>query len=168
MEYLPMKRSYASAVTAKFTVRTLPSVSPEWPDLDRPGPSHRVSGRDLDRLLEAAALDDVEPADRLFAFDERTICDDGLSVADADRAGSAGRSQLIAGDPAAARLEVVEPRKAFLIRGGTWIGLGLSIHLLGVPADEHQELHFALLPSCLPSFLWTTNAPDQNRQSRAR
>src|SRR2546429_551223 len=85
------------------------------------------------RKLTPAALNDAHPADRLFAFDERTIGDDRLSVADADRAGSARRSQLVACDPSATRLEVVEPRKALLIRSGIWIGLGLSVHFLGVP-----------------------------------
>ena len=73
------------------------SVPPEWPHLDRPRPRNRVPGRDLDGLLKAAAFDDVESADGLFALDERTICDDGLPVADADGTGPARWGKLVAG-----------------------------------------------------------------------
>jgi len=68
-----------------------------------------VAGRDLDRLLEAAALEDVEAADHLFGLGERAVGDDRLPVADADGPGSVRRSQPVAGDPDAARLEVVQP-----------------------------------------------------------
>jgi hypothetical protein len=40
-----------------------------------------MSGGDLDGLLEAAALDDVEPAERLLGFGERTVGNDRLPLA---------------------------------------------------------------------------------------
>src|SRR5207253_2053782 len=89
------------------------------------------------------ALDNVEPADRLLRLGERTVGDERLPVADADRAGPARRGQLVAGDPDAARLEVVQPREALLVRAFSRVGLGLGVHLLGVPADQHQEFHGA-------------------------
>jgi hypothetical protein len=60
------------------------SVPPEWPHFDRPVLGSGVPGRDLNRLVQAAALDDVEPADYLLGLGERTISDDRLPVADAD------------------------------------------------------------------------------------
>ena len=60
------------------------SLSPERPDLDRPHLSQRVRGRDLDRLVHAAALDEVEPADHLLGLGKRTVGDKRLPVADAD------------------------------------------------------------------------------------
>jgi hypothetical protein len=39
---------------------------------------------DLDGLLEAAARDDVEPAERLLGLGERTIGNDRLPLANAD------------------------------------------------------------------------------------
>jgi hypothetical protein len=58
-----------------------------------------MPGGDLDGLLQAAALEDVEPADRLLGLGERPVGDDRLPVANADGARSARRRQLIAGDP---------------------------------------------------------------------
>src|SRR5436309_1070409 len=43
-----------------------------------------VSGRVLDGLLHAAALDEVEPADHLLGLGKRTVGDKRLPVADAD------------------------------------------------------------------------------------
>jgi len=48
-----------------------------------------VPGRDLDSFLEAPALDDVEPSDRLFGLGEGTVGDERLPVADADGAPAA-------------------------------------------------------------------------------
>src|SRR6266498_5799348 len=97
--YSNAERSAATALSSGAW-----SVPPEGPDLDRPRLCDRVPGRDLDGLLQAGALDDVEPADRLLCRDERTVGDDCLPLADADGAGPARRSQLVAGDPAAPRL----------------------------------------------------------------
>ena len=120
----------------------MPAVTfPERPDLDRPRFGDWVSGRDLNGLVEAVALDDVEPADCLLGLHERTVGDDRLPATDADGAGPARRSELVAGDPAPPGLEVVKPRKALLIRGVSRSGLRLGVHLLRVPADKHQELH---------------------------
>ena len=69
---------------------------------------------------------------------------------DADGAGSARRSQLVASHPDSAGLEIVEPRKALVVSSVTRRSrLGLSVHLLRVPAHQHQELH---RPS--PSSFW--------------
>ena len=72
-----------------------------------PRPRDRVFGRDLDCLVQAAALDDVEPADGLLSLDERAVGDDRLPVADADGAGRgftnyatwAGVGKSLAADP---------------------------------------------------------------------
>jgi hypothetical protein len=50
-----------------------------------------VPGRDLDGLLQAAALDDVEPADRLPGLGERTVGDERLPVTDTHGRGAARR-----------------------------------------------------------------------------
>src|SRR5438552_4007980 len=103
-----------------------------------------MSGRNLDCLRHAGALDDVEPADRLLCLDERAVRDDRLPVADADGSGPARRRQLVAGHPAVPRLKVVQPGKAFRLGSLGGIGLRLGVHLLNVPADQQQELHIAL------------------------
>jgi hypothetical protein len=83
---------------------------------------------DLDGLLQAAALDDVEPADRLLRLGERTVGDDCLPVADTDGACVARRSQLVAADPDAPRLEVVQPAEKLFVSGVGRVGLGLGVH----------------------------------------
>src|SRR5439155_21358600 len=88
-----------------------------------------------------------------------------LPVADTDRAAPARRSKLVAGDPASPRLEVVQPRKALCTRGVGRIGLGLGVHLLGVPADKHQELHVGSLQFDLRPDMWTTSAAGRNRHA---
>ena len=55
----------------RFPTENGRSAPPERPDLDRPHLGHRVPRRDLDRLLEAAALEDVEAADDLLGLGER-------------------------------------------------------------------------------------------------
>src|SRR4029453_12806442 len=92
------------------------SVSPEGPHLDRPGLGYGMCGRDLDGLVQAAALDDVEPADRLLGLRERPVGDERLPPANAHGAGPSRRRQLVAGDPDAPGLEVVDPGKALVVR----------------------------------------------------
>src|SRR3954468_13302364 len=120
-------------------------------------------GGDLDGFLDAPAFDDVEPADRLFRFNEWTVHDGRLPVAHPDGARSTRRGQLVAGDPSPARLELVEPRKALLFRWLSGVGLRLGVHPLGVPADEHQEFHrrSSILNSL---YARTTNWLERNRQ----
>src|SRR5438874_13569333 len=88
-----------------------PSVAPEWPHLDRSELRDWMAGGDLDCFLEAVALDEVEPADRLLRLRERAIGDELLPVAYTHRAAAPWRRQLVTGDPSAACLQVVEPRK---------------------------------------------------------
>ena len=64
----------SSGLTTRAHGRTVPrSVPPERPDFDRPELRNRMPGGDLDGLLEAPALDDVEPADRLLRLGERAV-----------------------------------------------------------------------------------------------
>src|SRR2546423_4961666 len=105
------QRTHADSMTARSS-----ALAPERPDLDRPHLGDRVCGRDLDGFLQAAALDQVESAEGFFGRDERTVCDQCLPVADADRAGAPRRRQLVAYDPGAPRLELVEPGEALLVR----------------------------------------------------
>jgi hypothetical protein len=58
-----------------------------------------MPARELDRLVQAAALEDVEAADRLLRFRERAIGHDRLSVADADAARPPRWGELVPGDP---------------------------------------------------------------------
>ena len=67
--------------------------------------------------------------------------DDRLPVTDSDRARATRRRQLVAGDPDALRLDFIQPGKALLVRSVGWIGLGLGVHALEVPADQHHESH---------------------------
>src|SRR5438067_1676246 len=90
------------------------SLPPQRTHLDRAHLGNRVRGRDLDGLLEAAALDQVEAADRLLRRHERTVSDDRLAVTNPHGAATPRRRQLVARDPRALRLELVEPRKALL------------------------------------------------------
>jgi hypothetical protein len=95
-----------------------------------------VPGRDLDGLLQAAALDDVEPADRLPGLGERTVGDERLPVADTHGRGAA--SQLVAGDPVAPCLDVVQPGEA-LSSGSTFPHPGCVSNL--VPAAMYGQIH---------------------------
>jgi hypothetical protein len=111
----------------------------DGPDLDRPRLGAGVSRRNLDGLLEAAALDDVESADRLLGLGERTVGDDRLSIADADGACLARRSQLVAADPDAPRLEVFQPAEEILVSRVARVGLGRGV-ILAVPAGISSPL----------------------------
>src|SRR5215831_11505253 len=57
---------------------------PERPQLEGPEPRHRVPGRDLDRLVEVRALDDVESGEVLLGLRVRAVRDGELAVADSD------------------------------------------------------------------------------------
>ena len=61
-------------------------------------------------FLEAAALDQVEPAHRLLRLRKRAVRDQPFPAADAHRACAVRRGQLIACEPDAPRLEVVHPQ----------------------------------------------------------
>ncbi len=100
-----------------------------------------MPGRDLDSLLEAVALDDVETSDRLLRLHERAIGDHRLAVPHPHRPGAARRRKLIAGHPDPARLHVVEPREALLLRIVVLAGLGLGVHRVGAPAHQQQIVH---------------------------
>src|SRR5262249_28228146 len=86
------------------------SVPPERPHLDCPDLRDRMTGGDLDRFLEAAALDDVEAADDLLRFRERPVGDELLAVADADGLCAAGRREPGACHPHPAALPGAKPR----------------------------------------------------------
>src|SRR5437764_14643764 len=116
------------------------SVSPERPGLDGPHLRKRMRSGDLDGLVEAVALEDVEPADRLLRLDERAVRHELPAVAHANRAGAPRRRELVARHPDPTRLHVVEPREALLALLRL-LRLGLRVHVLGVPADQHHVLH---------------------------
>ena len=75
-----------------------------------------------------------------------TVGDARLPVANANRAGASRRSELVAGDPLAPRLEVVQPGEALVVGLVTRLGLGQGVHVLGVPTDDQQKLHRRSLP----------------------
>src|SRR5262249_52413108 len=66
--------------------RSVPVVSapPQRTHLDRPDLGDRMAGRDLDRFVEAAALDDVEAADDLLRLREWSVRDELLALAHAN------------------------------------------------------------------------------------
>ena len=105
-----------------------------------------MARRDLDGLLEAAALDEVEPADRLLGLGKGAVRDARLPVADADGVGLPRRRQLVAGDPGAPRLELVQPGKALLVlRSVVRGGLGLASMVL--PSQQTSSRYFIVAPS---------------------
>ena len=71
---------------------------------------------------------------------ERTVGDERLPVAHADGTRPARRSELVAGDPDAPRLEVVQPGEALRVPFLGRIGLGSGVHALPVPADTHPGI----------------------------
>src|SRR5215204_3131910 len=100
-----------------------------------------MRGRDLDGLLEASALEDVEPAHHFLGLGEGAVGDHRLPVADSDGSRPSRWRHLVAHDPDTARLKVVQPGKALLLAGVGRVGLSLGVHLLRVPADQQQESH---------------------------
>ena len=54
---------------------------PKRPQLKPAEPCHRVLGRDLDRLVQALTIEDVEAGDPLAGFGERAISDQQLAGA---------------------------------------------------------------------------------------
>jgi hypothetical protein len=70
-----------------ISVVALTSLLPQWSDLDCPAGGGRMSGGDVNRLVEARALDDVEAAHLLLGFGERAIGYQHLAVAVADADG---------------------------------------------------------------------------------
>src|SRR2546430_17348116 len=90
---------------------------------------------DLDRLLEAAAVDQVKAADRFLRLREGTVGNDRLAIAHADRAATARRSELVADLPDAASGEVVHPRKRLVLRrrGGARPRAPLGLPCVGGP-----------------------------------
>src|SRR5262245_31712341 len=79
-----MKSRYSRSVATATAPDDTGSVPPEGPNLDRPHLGQRMGRRDLDRLFEAAAFDDVESAERFLCRHERAIGDERLAVAHAD------------------------------------------------------------------------------------
>src|SRR5205809_3857425 len=126
------------SATRMLTAFTLASAPPERSHFDGSGLGHRMARGDLDRLLEAAAVDQVEAADRFLRLRKRTVGDDRLAVAHADRAATARWSELVAGLPDPAGGEVVHPRKRLVLgsraRGG--LRLLLAVHAFRVPTDQ--------------------------------
>src|SRR6187397_136231 len=105
------------------------SVTPQWAYLDRPVLSDGVGGGDLDRFLEAVALEQVEPAYRLLRLGERAVGHSGLAVAHADRAGASRRRELVSDLPDAPCLQVVDPREwLLLVRRIGGVRLRLGVH----------------------------------------
>src|SRR5262249_29251595 len=132
----------ASTITA---APSLQSAAPERPHLDRPDLGDRGTRRDLDGLLEAVGLDEIEAADRPPRLREPTRPCHLLPAAHADGAAAARRRELVASHPLPSRLQVVQPRKALRLRLRARLGLRLVVHPLGVPTDQQQVPHLAPL-----------------------
>src|SRR5262245_44420276 len=98
---------------------------------------------DLDSLLEAPALEQVEAADRFLRLGERAVRDQLLAAANAHRAGAARRGELVADQPDALRTEVIDPGEALfeLVGRRPRLRLRLAVHPLRVPADQQQVFH---------------------------
>src|SRR5512132_1234474 len=101
-----------------------------------------MPGCDLDRLVDTAALDDVEAADDLLRLGERAVGDRRLAVPDTHGPAAARRRELVARYPHPACLQIVEPGEALvLLLGLTGRRLLLRVHPLRVPANQQHELH---------------------------
>src|SRR3954471_23492058 len=105
-----------------------------------------MPGGDLDRFVEAAALDQVETAERLLRLGEGAVGHELLAASYANGLRAVRWRELVADLPDLARLKVVEPRESLVVLVlGPRLGLHLRIHLLGVPGDQQQVLHVAPL-----------------------
>ena len=100
---------------------------------------------DLDRLLETAALEDVEAPDCLLRLGKRAIGDQRLSIADANRARAPRRGQLVAArNPLAPVLDVVQPGKVSSFRASPGSG---SVWASILPASQQtSSKHFIVAP----------------------
>src|SRR5690349_21341718 len=105
-----------------------------------------MSSGDLDRLVQARRLDDVEAADELFRLGERAVGDEPLPVTRSDGSRAPRWRELIAGHPLPARLQVVQPGEALVVACITRSRLFACVHPLRVPADQQHVLHVTLLP----------------------
>src|SRR5215475_7359766 len=86
------------------------SLLPERAHVDRAEPGHRVLARHLDGLVQAGALQDVEPADLLLGLRERAVRDQRLVATDPHRPAIAGGPELVAaGEQNPAALHLVHP-----------------------------------------------------------
>src|SRR5436190_16632915 len=106
-----------------------------------------MSSGDLDRLVQARRLDDVEAADELFRLGERAVGDEPLPVAHPDGSRAPRWRELIAGHPLPARLQVVQPGEALVVVCVARLRLFPCVHPFRVPADQQYVLHVTLLPS---------------------
>src|SRR4051794_21001395 len=105
-----------------------------------------MPGGDLERFVEAVALDQVETAERLLRLDEGAVGHEPLAASYANGLRAARRRELVADLPDPARLKVFEPGESLVVLVlGSRLGLRLPVHLLGVPGDQQQVLHVAPL-----------------------
>ncbi len=87
----------------------------ERPHLDREVPRDRVLSGDLDRLIEALGLDDVESTDELLGVGERAVGDQRLPFADAYCPGSLTALQAVAQQAYPAAIHLLDPSGRVLL-----------------------------------------------------
>jgi len=73
------------ACRSGYRLHHSPLLGRKGPDLDRAVPGRGVRACDPERLLQVRAFDDVEAGDLLFRLGERTVGDEQLTIARADR-----------------------------------------------------------------------------------
>src|SRR3954451_20073193 len=114
--------------------------------------------RDLDRLRQRRAVDEVEAADHFLRLGERPVGHERLAAADRDPLRCRGGLEPTADQTRAALLDLREPLQHLL-----WLDAELGV-LLGL--DQEQELHRgASLLGCI--VVSTTNGPSASRHFRA-
>src|SRR6202021_2045777 len=73
--------------------RSIPGGLPQWAQLAGSDAGDRMAGRDVDGLLQAGALEHVEPGHLLLGLGERAVADQHLTVTDANCDGLADRPE---------------------------------------------------------------------------
>src|SRR5262249_43121381 len=117
------------------------ALDPQGSDLDRPEARHWMLRRDLDRLVEARAVEEVKTPDPFPRFRERAIGDETLACAHADGLGAADMLEAVAHDPGSVLVIRRNPLFYIVLRRIKWLTRGIDTH-------EHQVAHIS--SSCRP------------------
>ena len=121
---------------------------PERPDLDLTETGHRVSGRDVDHIVETVALKHIKAGHPLFRFEKWAIRDAEFAVANLDRFGFAGWSQAVPNPMNPPALNLLDPvNDGPVVTGHFWCR--------HIGRDKKQVLHL-----CSPIELFTNTTND--------
>src|SRR5215470_4616448 len=110
------------------------SPDPQGPDLDGPQARHWMLRRDLDRLIEARAVEEIKTSDPFPRLGERAIGDQTLAFAHADGLGRADMFETVAHDPGAVLVMRRHPLFDVVLRRIKGLARGIDTY-------EHQVAH---------------------------